>query len=228
MRAQGGVMRIFIPGLLALAACAHTAKEPAMSATSPKPTQPTSTAFLVPQPRTDLPAGSTYPLALTGDLHDFDYLAGAWSFVNQRLMARGVGSTDWDEFPARACTTIYLGSVVNVDEIEFPTKGWSGVTFRNFDLEKKQWSIYWVNSRTGKMFPPVVGGFTGNKGAFYGEDTDDGRPVLVRYSWTKLPPNGAHWEQAFSTDGGVTWETNWMMDLTRLDPSKCAAGRPVP
>jgi hypothetical protein len=85
-----------------------------------------------------------------------------------------------------------------------------------------------VNSRTGQMFPPVVGGFTGDKGAFYGEDTDDGRPVLVRFSWTKLPPNGAHWEQAFSTDGGVTWETNWMSDLTRLDPSKCATGRPVP
>lgn len=191
-------------------------------------TPPMTTMTLTPQPRTDLPAATTYTLEVTGDLHDFDYFAGAWSFENQRLEARGVGSKEWDEFPARSCTTIYLGSVVNVDELEFHTKGWAGITFRNFDLEKKQWSIYWVNSRLGQMTPPVVGGFTGDKGTFYGEDLDDGRPVLVRFSWTKLPPDRAHWEQAFSYDGGVTWETNWMNDLTRLDDSKCHKGRPVP
>jgi hypothetical protein len=25
------------------------------------------------------------------------------------------------------------------------------------------------------------------------------------------------WEQAFSTNVGVTWETNWIMEFTRLD-----------
>jgi hypothetical protein len=181
---------------------------------------------MTPAPRTDLPSGSTYTTARTGDLHDFDFFAGAWTFENRRLKERGVGSADWDEFPARSCTTIYLRSVVNVDEIEFPTKGWSGVTFRHFDLEKRQWSIYWVNSRTGAMFSPVVGGFTGDQGEFYGEDTDNGHPILVRFKWTKIPPDRAHWEQAFSTDGGLTWETNWMNDLTRLDPSMCEEGRP--
>jgi hypothetical protein len=172
------------------------------------------------------PAGSTYTTARTGDLHDFDSFAGAWRLENKRLKVRGVGSTDWDEFPAVSCTIIHLGGVANVDEIHFPTKGWSGLTLRTFDTEKHQWSIYWVNSRTGQMFSPVVGGFDGDRGEFYGEDTDDGKPILVRFEWTKQGPDRAHWQQAFSSDGGVTWEVNWMNDLVRADPSTCDNGRP--
>jgi hypothetical protein len=169
-----------------------------------------------------------YSLTRTGDLHDFDFIAGAWTFENRRLKQRWVGSNDWDEFPAVDCGAVYLGSVVNVDELAFPTKGWSGVTFRTFDLEKRQWSIYWVNSRNGKMFPPVVGGFEGDRGEFYGEDEDDGKPIKVRFLWIKRGPDHAHWEQAFSLDG-KTWEVNWMNDLTRAAPAKvCPAGRPKP
>jgi hypothetical protein len=169
-----------------------------------------------------------YSIARTGDLHDFDFIAGAWTFENRRLKQRWVGSNDWDEFPAIDCGAVYLGSVVNIDELAFPTKGWSGVTFRTFDLEKRQWSIYWVNSKTGKMFPPVVGGFEGDRGEFYGEDEDDGKPIKVRFLWIKRGPDHAHWEQAFSVDG-KTWEVNWMNDLTRADPAKvCPGGRPKP
>jgi hypothetical protein len=121
---------------------------------------------------------------------------------------------------------LYLGGVVDVDELHFTTKGWAGVTFRTFDTEKRQWSIYWVNSRNGKMFPPVVGGFDGDRGEFYGEDEDEGRPIKVRFLWIKQGPDHAHWEQAFSLDG-QTWEVNWMNDLTRADPaSTCDGVRP--
>ena len=156
-----------------------------------------------------------------GDVHDFDEFEGAWSFTNRRLRARGVGSREFDEFPAVSCTRVYLDGIANVDEIHFPTKGWSGLTVRHFDLEKKQWSIYWISSREGKMLPPVVGGFDGPIGEFYGEDTDDGKPVKVRFRWTKRGPDRASWEQAFSPDG-VTWETNWTNELVRADPASCA------
>ncbi len=169
------------------------------------------------------PGEYAYSTGLTGDVHDFDFLAGAWTLRNRRLKKRFVGSNEWDEFPAVDCAQIYLGAVVDVDELHFPTKGWAGVTFRNFDIEKRQWSIYWVSSKNGKMFPPVVGGFSGDRGEFYGEDVDEGRPIKVRYLWIKQGPDHAHWEQAFSLDG-KTWEVNWVNELTRADPAKICDG----
>lgn len=156
-----------------------------------------------------------YSLDVRGGLHDFDFVAGSWSLANRRLKARGVGGTEWDEFPAHSRGQVLMGGVVNMDELVFPTKGWSGVTFRTFDIEKRQWSIYWVNSRDGKMLEPVYGGFDGDVGLFYGEDEDNGRPVKVVYKWIKRGPDAARWEQAFSYDGGATWETNWVNWLTR-------------
>jgi hypothetical protein len=150
----------------------------------------------------------------SGSIHDFDFLAGDWNVVNRRLQVRGVGSNEWDEFPATHHFELHLGGVANVDEMRFPTQGWSGMTVRAFDLARSQWSIWWIDSRTGTLFPPVMGGFSGNRGEFFGEDEDGGRPVKVRYVWTKLGADAARWEQAFSSDG-VFWETNWIMEFTR-------------
>jgi hypothetical protein len=161
-------------------------------------------------------------------IHDLNTFAGAWSFHNWRLKQRGVGSDEWDEFPTTSCTTPYLDGVANVDEVVFLTKGWSGLTVRTFHKEKRQWSIYWVNSRDGVMFPPVLGGFSGDEGEFYGPDTDDGRPVLVRFRWNKLGPDHLKWQQAFSYDGH-RWETNWINELQRVDEAvTCDHGRPRP
>jgi hypothetical protein len=165
----------------------------------------------------------------TGDVHDFDVFAGAWTFKNRRLKARGVGSTEWDEFPATSCATIHLGSVSNIDEVVFPTRGWAGVTVRTFDVAKHQWSIYWVSSRDGLLSPPVVGGFKGSVGDFYGDDTDDGRPVKARFHWIKHDKDHLIWSQSFSYDGGRTWEMNWTADLTRTDEATaCDHGHPRP
>ena len=73
---------------------------------------------------------------------------------------------------------------------------------------------------------PVVGGFEGNRGEFYGEDQDNSRPVKVRYTWNKIDHDHARWEQAFSSDNRA-WATNWTADFTRADPAiVCENGRP--
>jgi hypothetical protein len=168
-----------------------------------------------------------YTSTRTGDAHDFDYFAGGWETNQRRLKARGVGSQEWEEFPARLCMALYLDGMATVDELYFPTKAWSGLTLRTFDKEKRQWSIYWVSSSTGRLDPPVVGGFDGANGEFYGTDQDDGRPVKVRYTWNKVDDDHARWEQAFSYDNR-TWETNWTADFTRADPAAvCEGGRPT-
>lgn len=165
------------------------------------------------------PSAPGYTMERTGDPHDFDYFEGAWTTRQRRLKARGVGSTEWEEFPATLCMSRYLDGVATVDEMWFPTKRWEGLTLRTFDRQRHQWSIYWVSSGSGKLEAPVVGGFQGNRGEFYGEDHDGGRPVKVRFTWLKLDVGHAHWEQAFSYDDR-TWETNWTADFVRADAAK--------
>jgi hypothetical protein len=214
-------MRTRLVALLSTAAC-FSGCSPCASQLRAAATAPAPTSEVKPDPALG------YSLEGTGDLHDFDTFAGAWSFQNWRLKQRGVGSTEWDEFPATSCTTLYLGGGANVDEVVFPTKGWSGLTVRTFHKEKRQWSIYWVNSRDGAMYPPVVGGFAGDTGDFFGPDTDDGRPVLVRFHWTRFSPDHLKWEQSFSYDGR-SWETNWINELQRVDEATtCDHGRPRP
>jgi hypothetical protein len=155
------------------------------------------------------------PGPLTGDVHDFDFLEGDWDIHNWRLKQRGVGGNEWDEFPATSRGKLYLGGVANIDEIVFPTKGWSGLTVRTFDFATRQWSIYWVNSTSGELRSPVRGGFTGDHGEFFGEDDDGGKPIKVIFHWQRLGPGFARWSQEFSYDGGKTWETNWINELRR-------------
>lgn len=161
----------------------------------------------------DLPSGPEPP---TGDIHDFDFFIGEWNGANRRLTQRWVGSDDWDEFPNTLSCGNHLGGVLNMDyEVHFPTKGWSGATVRVFNRKRRQWYLYWIDGKTGLLFPPVIGGFAGgDRGVFYGDDTDEGRPVKVRFLWTRFEPGVARWEQAFSLDG-KQWETNWICDHTR-------------
>jgi hypothetical protein len=159
--------------------------------------------------------GSVPATVPTGDIHDFDFFVGDWQSTNRRLKKRWVGSDDWEVFPNTVHCESHMGGIVNIDEVEFTTQGWSGMTVRTFDLQKRQWSLYWVNNRTGVLFPPVVGGFRGDHGEFYGDDTDEGRPIKVVFRWTRLGPDAAHWEQAFSLDGRE-WETNWTVEHKRM------------
>ena len=82
--------------------------------------------------------------------------------------------------------------------------------------DSHQWSIYLVDVDKGTLdLPPVVGQFTGTRGEFYDQEQYKGRAILVRYMWLNISPKSARMEQSFSPDGGKTWETNWICELTR-------------
>jgi hypothetical protein len=153
-------------------------------------------------------------------VNDFDFLVGSWDVVNRRLTERLVGSDDWEEFPATSTCIRPFGGAANFDEISVPAKGFHGLTLRLFDPEREEWSLYWANSRDGRLTPPVVGRFDGGVGVFYGDDVEGGRPVRVRFLWSRITPTSARWEQAFSIDGERTWETNWIMEFTRVGPGR--------
>jgi hypothetical protein len=151
----------------------------------------------------------------TGKAGDFDFLAGSWNVRHRKLRVRLSGSTLWDEFSGTSLGRTLLNGLVSVDEMDFPATRSKGCSVRHLDLTTRRWSIYWLNSQTGSLFPPVHGGFNGDRGEFYGDDVEAGTPVLARYLWSQRFSATPRWEQAFSTDGGATWETNWTMDFSR-------------
>jgi hypothetical protein len=149
--------------------------------------------------------------------NDFDFLVGTWHVANRRLTKRLVGSDEWEEFPGESTCVEVWGGAANFDQIVFPTKGYRGLTLRLHDVARDEWSLYWASSRDGLLgLPPVVGRFgPDGTGAFHADEEFEGRPVRVRYLWDNITATTARWAQAFSPDGGDTWETNWVMDLTR-------------
>lgn len=151
--------------------------------------------------------------------HDFDFYHGHWHVRNERLKQRLAGSDDWETFEATQRCRPLLDGIGNLDD--FVTEwsgGFRGMTLRLFDLQSRQWRIYWASSRSGVLEPPVMGRFENGVGTFLGNDTHEGRPVLVRFIWSDITADTAHWQQAFSTDEGVSWETNWHMWMTRIVP----------
>ncbi len=129
--------------------------------------------------------------------HDFDFLAGSWHIKNRRLKHRNVGTDEWDEF-------------------DCPAREFKGMSMRTLDLETYQWSIYWINSQFGKLLNPVIGGFNGTHGLFYGDDEDAGVSVICQFEWL-VHPSTPTWKQSFSWDGGATWEVNWVMEFTKIN-----------
>ena len=156
----------------------------------------------------------------TGHEHDWDWLVGSWNVSHRRLKARLAGSTEWEEFDGTSVLWLTMGGLGTVDDnvLELPGGTYRAVGIRAFDPDAGRWSIWWLDARTPTIEPPVRGGFEDGIGTFVGDDTLNGRPIRVRFQWSQITPTSAHWEQAFSPDGGETWETNWIMDFTRAEP----------
>lgn len=148
--------------------------------------------------------------------HDFDFLMGSWNVHNRTLRQRLAGSDEWEEFEATSVARPLLDGLGNEDEFRTDyCGGFIGMSFRFFDPGTDLWSIYWADSRRcGELDPPLYGSFAGDRGVFLGEDTFEGRRILVRFIWSGVTTTTPRWEQAFSEDDGDSWETNWVMDFT--------------
>ena len=170
---------------------------------------------------TAVPKSPSAPSEFIGRPHDFDFLVGRWRVTDRRLRQRHVGSDDWDIFEHTFQGWSLLGGLVSVDDNDFASRGFRGLSFRTLDVAAQRWSVYWVNSRDGLLQPPVVGGWNGDRGEFYGDDIDEGRPVHARFVWERLGPDRARWSQDFALIGEGSgrdpkWERNWVMELTRV------------
>lgn len=154
---------------------------------------------------------------LTGSASDFDFFVGAWQIQHRRLKERLTGCQEWECFEGRSVMQTLMGGHANVDDnvIHLPGGDYRALTLRSFDATTGLWSIWWLDGRhPGRLDVPVVGGFRDGQGIFDADDTLNGQPIVVRFTWTVCSEMGQpRWEQAFSPDGGQSWEVNWVMDF---------------
>ncbi len=151
--------------------------------------------------------------------HDFDFYIGAWKYHLKRLQHPLTGSTTLVEFEGTGvCFKIWDGRA-NLDQFEAdgPTGHIEGLTLRLYNPDTHQWSLYWANSRNGKVDVPQIGEFKNGRGEFYAQDMLNGKSIFIRFVWTNTTTSMPHFEQSFSDDGGRTWEVNWITDQTRVN-----------
>jgi hypothetical protein len=157
--------------------------------------------------------------------HDFDPLFGSWKYELKRRTNPMTGSNTWVDLAGTgACYKIWDGRAqLDTFEADGSTGHIEGLTVRMYDPTAHEWRLYWANSRIGILDPPQVGKFKDGHGDFYTQDTINGKTLLIRYDWTKLTTSAPHFEQAFSDDGGKTWEVNWITDQTRVSNAPTTA-----
>lgn len=147
---------------------------------------------------------------------DFDFIIGDWRVRHRRLNARLAGCTDWTEFEGDSSTCKILGGYGNLEDnlLHLPDGPVRAVAMRSYCRSAGTWSIWWLDGRNPTALDaPVVGKFADHVGLFFADDVLDGRPIRVRFTWTATPGAHPRWEQAFSADGGQSWETNWQMEF---------------
>lgn len=148
---------------------------------------------------------------------DFDFFMGSWTVRHRRLRERLKGSDAWEEFEGAVVARPLWGGRANTDELEAdsPSGHIQGLTLRLYEPTSRQWRLYWATSAKGILDQPMVGAFEDGRGEFFSHELFEGTGVLVRYLWSDITPTSCRWEQAFSSDGGRAWETNWIMEFTR-------------
>lgn len=155
--------------------------------------------------------------ALPDGAHAFDFEFGEWTAHISRRLRPLTGSTEWVEYDGLSTVKPLWGGKANIGELDVsgPAGRILGSSYRLYNPATRQWSVRWANSADGDLTPPLVGGFVGGRGEFYDQETLDGRAILARFIFSDMQPDSFQIEQAFSADGGKTWEANWIAHFKR-------------
>lgn len=150
--------------------------------------------------------------------HDFDFEFGAWTIHLSRLQRPLSGDTSWAEYEGTSVVRRVWDGRANLGElsVDGPAGHIQGLSLRLYSPESRQWYISWANSRDGMLGPPMVGEFKNGRGEFFGQEPFNGRAIYVRFVFSDITPNSFRFEQAFSDDGGTTWEPNWIATFRKV------------
>jgi hypothetical protein len=150
--------------------------------------------------------------------YDFEFEIGTWKTHLARLQHPLTGSTSWTEYDGTSVVRKVWNGRANLVELNVDgTAGHlQGLSLRLYNPKSHQWSLNYANASGGALGQPTIGEFENGRGEFYDQESFNGKFILVRNVWSDITPTSCHFEQAFSEDGGETWEVNWIATDTRL------------
>jgi hypothetical protein len=157
--------------------------------------------------------------ALPDGQHDFDFNFGKWRTHIRRLDHPLSGSTTWIKMEGTVTVSKLWDGKGQVEQIEAdgPSGHWQGMTVFLYNPQSHQWSQTFAGASSGTLEPGIIGSFKNGRGELFGQDTYNGRTILVSGTWSDITPNTHKFEQAFSEDGGKTWEVNFSATLERIE-----------
>jgi len=150
--------------------------------------------------------------------HDFDFEIGTWKTHLRRLVRPLTGSTTWVEYEGTTVVRKVWNGRANLVELKAsgPAGSFEGLSLRLYNPQSRQWSLNFANINDGVMAQPTIGEFKDGRGEFYNQEKYNERAILVRFVIARIAEDKYQFEQAFSDDGGKTWEVNWIAVDTRV------------
>ena len=164
------------------------------------------------------PAASPPAAAVRDGSHDFDFEFGDWTMQLKRLVKPLSGSKEWVEYEGSSVVHRIWGGAANVGEIDIsgPAGRIQGMSVRVYNPQSGQWGVSFASARGGQLGQPMIGGFKDGRGEFYNQETFNDRAIFVRFVFSEITARSFRIEQAFSDDGGKTWETNWISTFSKV------------
>ena len=155
---------------------------------------------------------------------DFDFHFGTWKTHVSRLKDPLTGSKVWEQYDGVSVVRKVWNGRASIFELEAqgPAGHLEGAGLRLYNPQSHQWSLNWASSTDGRLEQPMIGAFKNGRGDFFDQETFNGRAIYVRNGFMDITPNSSRFEQAFSDDGGKSWETNWVMTFTRMSDERGA------
>jgi hypothetical protein len=171
------------------------------------------------QENSDAAKPPALPAAVTRDgQHDFDFSIGVWKTHIARRQHPLTGSTTWVAYDGTSTVRkIWDGrGSLGETEADGPAGHLEALSLRLYDPRAHQWNLTYASGAGGVLSVATTGEFKDGRGEFFDTEPFNGRIILVRNVWSGITADSCHFEQAFSPDGGKTWEVNWIATDTRV------------
>jgi len=166
-----------------------------------------------------LPAAASAAEPAHDGQHDFDFHIGKWKSHISRLDHALSGSSNWLTCEGNLIARKVWDGRAQIEELDVtcPDHRIEDLLLFLYNPQTRQWSLNPSAVGDGVVGHPMFGEFKNGRGEFYDQETFKDRFILVRQVWSDITPTSHRFEQAFSDDGGKTWEVNFKATLTRQE-----------